>query len=257
MEIRKLFRKNGDYELYFGMRLVDNILYSGCAIGDEELETDYSLYNLCNYWNSLTDEDLESIDIDSSFFDSIVIEFLKSKNFINLVESHSDKELAILCLDNLKRRGKLNKVGEVLLQYKDLFSRSLISIGQAITREERAYWYIANSQLVSNDIEGTILYWVFLDERDKMRDIIKGIKNEYLVVIDSSFVRDAQVVDNEYIINYFNGDDICSTDYYWFDVENCDLSVGIYQGHNVDEVLRNASMVRNIDKRALKAYQLK
>ena len=87
-------------------------------------------------------------------------------------------------------------------------------------------------------------------------ELLEG-SNSYLVVIINSFVRDVQIAPDEYIEATSKDEGVRSTDYEWFDFDDGELAIGVYKGYSLDEVLDEASIVWNIDKRALKGYELK
>lgn len=80
-------------------------------------------------------------------------------------------------------------------------------------------------------------------------------KNSFLVVVKNSFIRSMQIAPNEYIGDFYN--DNFDNSYDWSYVEDGELTIGIYDGNSEEEVLENAAEIYNIDKRALKAYELK
>lgn len=83
------------------------------------------------------------------------------------------------------------------------------------------------------------------------------IKNKYLVVITSSFIRDVQIAPDKYINALCNDEDVESIDYVWDCADSGEYSIGIYEGFVLDEALEEASYNWTIDKKALKGYELK
>lgn len=82
-----------------------------------------------------------------------------------------------------------------------------------------------------------------------------NVDRKYLLVVRDSFVRDVQLAQSEYIDDFFN--DNVKNDYEWDDVSDTEIVIGIYEGMNADEALEKAATTYHIDKRALKAYELK
>lgn len=259
MEIKELFREYGEHKIYFGMYLDDcGTVYGGYAIDDNNIGVYSSLSTLFHMWNSVTGDDFNSsIPIDWSFYDDIIIEFLSSNHIINNVEGYLWEEIGLLCLQKLKEGKYLGTVGRKLLKYKELFPRSIKSIGESLVGQANAYGNMATSELVGANVEETIKYWIFFDERDRMRNIINGVKNKYLVVVKNPFLRDVQIAPNKYIEDISNSQQVSSIDFDWLDSDDGELAIGVYEGIIVDEALNEASKVWSIDKRALKGYELK
>lgn len=259
MESKELFRECGEHKLYFGLYLDDRgIVYGGYAIDDNELTVYNSINTLFNMWNSLTGDNLDSSKpIDWSFYDNIIIEALSSNHLIENIEGYSWEEIGLLCLQKLDESSLLGDVGRKLLEYKELFPRTIGCIAEWLQGQANAYGYMATSELVGGDDVETIINWIFYEERNTMRNIINGVKDRFLIVIDNDFIRDVQIAPNEKIEDISNDVGETNKDYEWIDTDDGDLAIGIYNGYNLEEALNDAAAVWNIDKRALHGYELK
>lgn len=80
-------------------------------------------------------------------------------------------------------------------------------------------------------------------------------KKKYLIVARSEFCFDGQVVENDYIVDLQESEDICPHDYDKRDFFG-EFVLDICTGTSEEEVLDKVSKNIQMDKRMLKAYEL-